>query len=429
MIKRKNIFICNIGIEERWNDNIFSSQRKSFRMRNVEEISIMISGHDDIVILRQYPNEGYIDDMKRIGFEIPEIIVLNSRENNMDLCQCIVHNEKEILQSLKNQYNIVPYIYEKEIDIFKDKNKFSWLFKSNRIKIFNNKLNSYELMKRKKILTTEYVIIDDVDGAKESYLGLLKKGFQRVVVKMPFGAAGKGAFLINNMNELASIIRIFLRKSSGKILIEGFYENSINFNYQLFISENGKIDVFFISEQIMNGLQYEGSFFGKSLNERLDTNEVKFYAEKVGRVLYDEGIRGVVGVDGIFANNNYYPAIDVNVRFTMSTYLYKVESIIGQDKDFLSMIIDVSSENALDYNKLNDILSRKKLKYDTVEREGIIIYVSGTLPNEKDNNMNCYIGRIYALSVANNFEKCYEYRRLLFELVKKQEGILMCNYE
>lgn len=418
--EKTNIFLCNLGIEERWNDDIFSSNNNIYKLNNVEEISILLCKKEDILFLRKKPDINYIKYMNEIGFSIPKMIVMSNEENIEEFIISLYNKKKEIINHLKKnyEYRIIPYAYDKKMDIFPDNCK--WIFKDEFIKEHNDKIVINKLMKENGIDCPPSYYAWNYEECEDYYNILIGLGFKRIVLKLPFGAAGKGSFIINDKRELKFISKLYLKKTKGPILVEGFFENAKNYNYQLYISDNGEIDVFFISEQSVKDTSYQGTFFGKELEKRLKLDEIREEALRVGKVLFNSGIEGVVGIDGIECNEKYYPAIDVNVRFTMSTYLCKVKDVLCKNMSYYTTYFDVTYDEPMTYENILKILENNYLLYDKCSKKGVIVYLDGTLPKIKNRSDNYYVGRIYMIISAETFEECQHYYENAKELFRKK---------
>lgn len=399
------LWYCNLGIEDVWKNkklSVFSN----YRLRNIEEICIFLARKEDVILCRERPDKNYLSYLSTLNFNIPNFFSLDDITSE-SLIESVEINRHRIINQLKNEeYIVVPYSYDQNIDRIVEECSLQWLYKVSDVKHFNDKIWINRIMKDNGILCPESFEghgEDDIANKCKQLFSMTNTG--GVVLKKIFGASGKGNYLIKDIRQLKSIMRIFLEDEKN-ILIEKYYNEAENFSYQIYIQENGNIDVFFISKQIVKGMVYKGTEFGRDVFEEPLKKEIKEEGLNVGSILYKNGIRGIVGVDGIYAGGKIYPSIDVNVRFTMATYLSKITSIIGEEKYFCAIISDVSTYKCFEYEEILLKLEHEKLLYVPEKGSGILVYISGTLPRYKDKKLNKYLGRIYALIVGDS-EKHY----------------------
>ena len=106
-----------------------------------------------------------------------------------------------------------------------------------------------------------------------------------------------------------------------------------------------------------------------------------------------------------------YPAIDVNVRFTMSTYLSEIEKKFGNDRAYLSVMRDINTRTSLSYDKIQDVLCKHNILFSPKSKRGIFVYVSGTLPKYKLKDKNYFMGRVYSLIIGDDYPDCMEIKK------------------
>lgn len=421
LTKDRILFLCNLGIEEEWNNAVFTDMQSKFKITNIEEIAMFICGEDDICVVRTAPEKKFLEYMEEIGFTIPEFVILKSNKGTQSFTESVLRNCEEINKYVNDcNISVAAYAYTERLDVFRE--NVTWLNKFLDVKKWNNKLWMHNLLERYGISFPEGVIVKTKQAAIETYAELRNKGFSRGIIKMPYGASGKGSYLVNDEYEAKTIARICLKNSDEGILVEGYYDKSLSYSYQLNITEE-VVSVFFITEQIVEDIVYKGSYWGNELCNRLDLTKIRENALQVGNVLKQAGIRGIVGIDGILGGNQYFPAIDVNVRYTMSTFLSNMSDVFGKNRSYMSWMRDLCLEKPMNYSTILNILEKNNIKYSVSNREGIIVYIEGSLPKTK-NDDGLYIGRIYAMCIAHSYNGCLKYRNKFEETIKKEEVVI-----
>ena len=155
--------------------------------------------------------------------------------------------------------------------------------------------------------------------------------------------------------------------------------------------------MFSIKEQIIDGTLYVGSVIPARITEE-QYNKCIYYGQMLGEQLYKKGYSGIFGVDALIDNNdNIIPIIEINGRFTLSTYLSFIESTYPKKRIF-AFFKRIKTTNIANYSSIKDAMSEKKLLFNN--GEGIIIYNSATVDSSLASN---HI-RIFCLAIADNDE-------------------------
>lgn len=411
------IWICNLGIENSWDNSFDNSMNSNLLLNNIEELSFLLAKEQDCVVLHKEPEMSYLESLRDVGFSVSRYIVLNSFDySSMD--GVIFKNPNK--NSETNNYCLIAYAADEKIKKIAELNGCSYLYFNENLQLKNHKIHIRNLLISNGINYPKGFVVEDLEQLEKGFDKLKDLGFERIILKKPYGASGKGSFILDNKKQINSCYRYYMKKSNTPVILEGFYENNINFNYQIYINDDGRIDMFFLSDQIIKQLVYSGSYFPTKL-ERKHTKLIIKTAEYIGEILYNDRIRGVVGIDGFIANDEVFPAIDVNVRFTMSTYFTKIPSIFGNELKYKIVIRDLFVDEALTYEKLKNIMIEKNIFYNKTEKSGVFIILSGPLPRKKNEQINKYLGRIYSLVIGSDWSQVEQLSVNFDQLLDKLE--------
>ncbi|UJF31346.1 peptide ligase PGM1-related protein [Paenibacillus hexagrammi] len=138
-----------------------------------------------------------------------------------------------------------------------------------------------------------------------------------------------------------------------------------------------------MKQQILRDTVYIGSKLPVDIDAST-LNAYQQYAEQIGGHLYQLGYTGVAGIDTMITmDDTIIPIIEINGRFTLSTYISFLERVLGQVNVF-SRYFKWSSSEAYDFTRVCRILEREGMLYDSDKREGILVYTAGTLPVQLD---------------------------------------------
>lgn len=406
------IWLCNIGAEQFWNDVAYGvvDVHENRIVNRMEEINLLLCREQDLMILREAPDPLYLETLKKMGFQIPSILTPKDRNSSMSISQLVL-SDTELLQQIQSfadkeeEVFFVPYAItylEEEISRMCGLNLVggrSELNKTINDKIFNREISNslgYQMTKGK--VCTSYKEIE------EAYIEFSEL-FECVVIKDPYGASGKGLYIIQNLEELRLCFgrRLRSKLEQGKSwLVEGWYKKQKDLNYQIYIPDQGDVETFSINEQMITETIYTGSMIPARISEALAA-EINQKGKEIGKYLYQLGYRGIAGIDSILTDRNeLIPIIEINGRFTLSSYLSFLKDYFGEKK-MLSRYIRFITSTPFDYKKICSILHQEGLLMNPETLEGIFIYISGTLPTQEHSFSDYFLGRLFVLIVSDDW--------------------------
>ena len=117
----------------------------------------------------------------------------------------------------------------------------------------------------------------------------------------------------------------------------------------------------------------------------------------VGQELIREGVRGIVGIDSILTGNEFFPVIDINVRFTLSTYLSVLPYLLT-DRYFLAVYYRVLLTEKTGYDALQQRAVRDGIAFDPDKKEGVFFYNRACM----EKGVAGEIGRLFVVMVAKS---------------------------
>ena len=117
--------------------------------------------------------------------------------------------------------------------------------------------------------------------------------------------------------------------------------------------------------------------------------------------------------DSIMTDREMFPVIEINVRFTLSTYL-SMMPVQFLNRYFCSMYYRVTLSDDWSYTVLTEKLKRVGLAFDKDRKEGIFCYNHACI----DRNVVGKTGRLFVIFVAKQREGLWNLR---FELERLLE--------
>ncbi len=414
-------WLFNIGIEENWSIDRFKVKdlEEDHIVQHMEEIMMLMAGRDDILLLRRRPNDRFICQMRSYGFEVPEIICPEKEDATKTITQLALEDKKVVqrlkkLSQEKSTY-LLPYgVTENEEVLAKACDMKIMGSDSAVARASNSKLYTKELVKRLHLSSPDGKVCVNFDEIREEWHHL-RKQFRRIVIKRPYGASGRGLYLVEDFEKLEKVLYI-LKRSGGleeKWIVEGWYEDKKDLNTQMYICGDGKIMILSVKEQILEETVYKGSIFPVELSADIKKQYLTSL-EKAGRELHRDGIRGIVGIDSIVTKKEIFPIIEINVRFTLSTYLSMLPSQFS-DRYFCSMYYRIFLSEKWNYSEITKKLVRAGLAFDTKTREGIFCYNHACV----DRDILGKAGRLFVILMAKERKDLQKLRLKLEQLLEE----------
>lgn len=405
---KKREFACcwlfNIGIEDRWFTNHFKirNREEEKTVQHMEEILLLLSNSEDIVLLRKRPHPEFLERMRELGFQIPQILCPEKEDLSCTITELVLEDAALIAKikeaAQKKNLFLMPYgVTEKEEELGKVcglKIKGSPAVVAKRT---NNKLYAKELIEKLALPQPEGTVCTCLEEIPDAW-NQLHRTFERVVIKRPYGASGQGLYRIENQQQLERALYA-LRRSQGQErgwIAEGWYEERQDLNAQMYLHEDGTVEIFSIKEQLIKNTVYHGSLFPVSLPGQI-ISEYKEYIKTVGKELIREGVRGIVGIDSILTGNEFFPVIDINVRFTLSTYL-SVLPFLFTDRYFLAVYYRVLLTEKTGYDALQQRAVQTGIAFDPDKKEGVFFYNRACM----EKGVAGEIGRLFVVMVAKS---------------------------
>lgn len=401
------VWLFNIGAEKYWNniEGLVTDKKEDVIVNHVEEMNLLITQKQDYLILRKQPSEEFLSYLRKNNFEIPHIICPEVEDEQKSIAELVLEDEK-LLSFLRGVTGenvfFVPYAVSYLEEKIADKCNLKLIGSSSeKCSILNNKIFSKNVSNELGFYTPESFICSNVEETKAAY-EQLHKTYKTIIVKTPCNASGKGMWIIDDENKLKTVLLILSRYARGREnpswIVEGWVTKQKDLNFQVYISEKGDIEVFSIKEQIVEGTVYIGSYVPAALTHELETECVQV-GEKIGKYLYNKGYNGIFGVDALVTSDGkLVPIIEINGRFTLSTYISFVEPI-KKGKTIYSFYSRKHFCDGFNFVKLTDEIKKNGL--DTNEGNGIFVYTSETADSKLSNGM-C---RLFCIAIGDSREE------------------------
>ncbi|MBO9598823.1 MAG: ATP-grasp domain-containing protein, partial [Cohnella sp.] len=414
------VWLLNIGAEKYWNpvQPGVVDRSEDRIVGRVEEMNLLLCREQDILILREMPDPYYLDKLREWGFAIPRRIWVPRQSDPWTPISELVLRDVGLLTELakvaeaNDDVWFVPYAVTRLEEQISARCGLCLAAASSGVNAaVNDKIFNREIAVTLELPVCQGRVCGSADEIGRAYAELTEQPpyFDRVIIKEPFGASGKGLYIVDSPDKLKPILlrvsRFAKNNPQAQWLVEGWYDKLADVNYQLYVSQDGEVDVFSIKQQVLRDTVYIGSKMPMQLEDMDIAGSCREFGEAIGKHLHAIGYTGVAGVDSIITRDGeFIPIIEINGRFTLSTYISFLERVIGDAKVF-SRYFKVAANESVDFRAICEALERERLLYSRDTGEGVLVYTSGTLPTVKDEGSGKYPGRIFTLIIARDWSR------------------------
>ena len=431
--KINKIWIYNAGIDKNWQDKKCGvrkvndiNEQKMFNRQ--AEISLFLAGKDDIMFLVESPDEEFLEDMKMLGFEVPQIKLV--KEEDLTISQSLYNDDKLLYKQLNKgeEYLYIPYILSKYDEILSNYENINLYGSSFEIvKKINNKMMARKILTEIELPVIDGYLCSDKEEIEDAYIKLKDMGYSKFAIKEPYNSAGKGVYFARDDKQLKNIVKMLRFPDNNEdfqVAVEGWIDNKRDINYQIEISPEGKVDFVAITEQIILVTSYKGTMYPAQLTSQQETLYEE-YAQKIGKKLFDLGYTGLVGIDSIIKEDGtIIPAIEFNARLNQSTFYMPIcELFKGINRRTLIRSYDIKTKAHLNYKMLKNVLIDEVLYYDKDKGEGILILNSTCLSAYKSGEGDMYNSRVFLAYVYDDNKDDVEQYYKVDELIQKLQKL------
>ena len=384
-------------------------------IRSMDEMLFVFCKQEDLLITRHHLHPKFKAYLNEIGYRFlsNDSDVISSKQTDI-FTEIIERKNEQWAMALISKgkgfsfYSILDSTQQMLIHYQREDIK---VLMPEIVKKVNSKIFSYQLNRNFGFENGE--MIDSIHQLREIGKAYLLKG--DMLVKDPYGVAGKGNLLIRSERMLERLIKHLEKQTNvGKqmeFLIEPYMNKTVDFSCQAYIDQNGNYQ--FYGLQI---LQNKGQSFGYVMNASKDFYEFVSrkgyftYIEKAIYTLIEEGYRGNVCFDSMIVNHHQIiPIIEINARKSMGNinhavynkFKYKgLKTKVG----FMNLLIP----KKIDFESLLSFLEKEKILFYPKTGVGIVPLSSNCFEiNAKQLTYqeDIYKGRLYYCICTNKQEQ------------------------
>ncbi|MEK4109132.1 phosphoribosylaminoimidazole carboxylase (NCAIR synthetase) [Paenibacillus sp. DS2363] len=419
------IYINNFEVEEYWNEQgvlklpSLSVGSAADVVNRMEELGIFLAGEQDVVLLKELPDSGFIADAQAIGFGRSRLIATEYNEPGLNITANILHCQRTLdrLRELADRQDIQAYLVpfgasdqEEELsqrtgiplavppaDIFRKVND----------KGYSRRLNT-ELGVR-QIPGCECYSLEELTSGFEDMKSVLEQG-GRIVMKDSMGVSGKGITVIADEARFHKCMKLLEKQASKNgiravnYVLEQWINKTCDLNYQILIHRSGEVEFLGVKESLVEQGVHQGHLMPPHLGDS-QIAVIRDAALQIGAALHRDGYYGIAGIDAILdEDGSVWPNLEINARFNMSTYQTEIQNQwIPEGMLALAKKYTLRLNHRLDYEKLRSTLG--PLLFDPLKGEGILINNFATVNAAFKGEDRVFSGRLYGVIIAHSAEQ------------------------
>lgn len=336
-ILENNSSICkiwwmNIGVQETSAEKVESffpkfNRKKQSIITATEQLCLYQAAYNDIVILRAKPMDEVLHCAKAAKGFLPMILYVEDAFENMSESiandQALLSKIKTIIGNRPSLYMLTPFKITKHDYIISDILGIELCGNIPKGDIdINDKIIARQISNELGGNITKGYECYSIQDVQNAINNLYPKGI--VVVKEYDGVSGQGLFIIRDIQS-RNVFNVFLnhhkKEQKFRLLVEKWYSDCVNVNYQIYIGKNGEIMQFFPTIQLVNTGIYEGTDFQiEDYLDQVDIDEFLSFGKRLVEFLYKKGYYGNISIDAIKTKEEMFHLIEINARFSLSSY-------------------------------------------------------------------------------------------------------------
>ncbi|MGF7050451.1 [BtrI acyl-carrier protein]--L-glutamate ligase [Paenibacillus sp. DS2015] len=389
--EHKIFWFYNINQEQSWNTSkaipSFTNEEQNVLMVQQEQQLLILSEEEDTVILRHSPDPAFLSYLQKLKGFLPQIIEIDLKEP--------FHWEL-VSNSLRPLF--VPFIMTEEIAgecKMREIELFGAQFEL--VKCLNDKLFVRQLALENNFEVPYGKVCNNINDLKHTYDLIVSSGYEKSILKIPYGSSGKGIRVFHNRTQFESaFLYIQKRVESFEVLLEAWHPWCNSLNAQIWIGDED-YSILGITEQRVNS---DGVYLGTLYTPDVSVEVTEKYLDnmsKLAKILQTLGYRGILGVDSILTNESkgLIPIIEINARFTQVTYLLGLVTKFKTSFKWVeSSFFRFESLNDYDFDYVHEWLSTR------LQHRKFTIYTFA-----KSNTGVKTIYRLYVLFYSNQYEE------------------------
>jgi pre ATP-grasp domain-containing protein/carbamoyl-phosphate synthase L subunit-like protein len=307
-------------------------------VNRMEEMSLFLAQAPDLLILREPSEAAFVDYVAGLGLEPPRVITSSPADSTTPIAETVLRNGRmgaELRQLMQqgDEFYLLPYATTCMEEQIADLTGIPCLGPPAAVcaKV-NSKIYSRIISRDLGLTTVPGGECDSLESLEAAYLHLTQSGPGACIAKEALGVSGRGLFFIDSPARMVSLLALLKRRqkldSRLDFVLERWIDKEKDINYQIFVAPSGEVQLLNVKEAVTRN----GVHMGHRWPAEISSDQRACYenaAIAVGQRLWADGFTGIVGIDSMIdRQGTVYPVLEINARFNMSTYEFRLDSII-----------------------------------------------------------------------------------------------------
>jgi Phosphoribosylglycinamide synthetase, ATP-grasp (A) domain len=319
----------DIGIEEVWQES-YATPLPSFakhydtKVFDTDRLGIFWGRPRDTVILRKAPPREWLEHLERSGVSIPAIVSLDT-----EITQFTEDHLNFVPRMLGTRFQpkLFPYAVTDAAYQISQRSGATLLGSAPAFtKEMSSKVKQRQVLSEAGIPTPFFKVFTSYDELGDYLRGADRAREEIYVLKYPYGASGMGMFILDSVEKAQYLERRLKTAREGPagtaLILERWHQTKADVSYQLVLQDNHPARVGCIRSQLLSGGVFQGFRYPALLTDD-EAEKLRGLAEQVAEELARLGARAIVNIDAIVTRDaEVYPAIDINLRFSLATYFH-----------------------------------------------------------------------------------------------------------
>lgn len=307
-------------------------------VNRLEEMTLLLAGAPDFVILREQPDPDFLAYLAELGFVLPSVISIDADDRTLPVSELILKTDsftarlRELAQSHPGLC-LLPFGKTRLEESIGERSGIPVAGATVQIlETVNSKIYSRQISAELGLRTIPGAACATFEELERAAIEMSSYFPNRLILKEAMGVSGKGLLVIETKDRLNRALAMLGRKAKPGIpcrfVLEKWIEKLTDINYQILVTPDGGVRLLCIKEAVTRNGIHMGHYSPPLLTPH-QREDYQVAAEALGKRLFQSGFVGIAGIDSIIdQQGNVYPALEINARFNMSTYQLALDQMV-----------------------------------------------------------------------------------------------------
>lgn len=329
------VFVNNFEVERSWalGEPKLPGAGVSFAgttVNRMEEMGVLLAGEGDVVVLKDDLDPEFAAYLATLGAAAGQTVAAENHRPERMVTEDALDSPR-LLETLRALADGRTYLMPLGVSAAEEE-----LAKATGLplagpsaatcKAVNGKVFSRDLVDRTGLRAVPGRTARTVGELRDALTEQLALG-GGVVVKESLGVSGRGMVRVSDERGAGRLLRLVERRGAdapANLVVESWIEHAQDLNYQFVVSRSGGVRFETVKAAVLRDGVHQGHRFPVELSPAV-TEQLHEATRRIGEALYAEGYFGLVGVDAMLGRDDtFYPCLEINARFNMSTYQSRI---------------------------------------------------------------------------------------------------------